>query len=74
PALTGAARRDSILQARRVAFVLDSVEAEGKIPAAAIGQLRRALSQGATGMQAIARQFGFGGGGGPLPRRDRHRH
>lgn len=62
--LTGAALRDSILQARRVQVVLDSVEAEGKIPAAAIAQLRRALSQGATGMQAIARQFGFGGGGG----------
>ncbi|WKW10932.1 hypothetical protein Strain138_000165 [Pseudogemmatithrix spongiicola] len=64
PALRGAALRDSVLQARRVAFVLDSVEAEGKIPAPAIAQLRRALSQGATGMQAIARQFGFGGGGG----------
>jgi hypothetical protein len=64
PALKGAALRDSILQARRVAAVLDSVEAEGKIPAPAIQQLRRALAQGATGMQAIARQFGFGGGGG----------
>lgn len=62
--LRGAALRDSILQARRMAAVLDSVEAEGKIPAPAIAQLRRALSQGATGMQAIARQFGFGGGGG----------
>jgi hypothetical protein len=64
PALRGAALRDSINQARRVAVVLDSIEAEGKIPAPAIAMLRRALSQGATGMQAIARQFGFGGGGG----------
>jgi photosystem II stability/assembly factor-like uncharacterized protein len=64
PALRGAALRDSIVQARRVNFVLDSVAAEGRIPAAAIEQLRRALAQGATGMQAIARQFGFGGGGG----------
>jgi hypothetical protein len=64
PALTGAALRDSVLQARRMAFVLDSVQAEGKIPAPAMEMLRRSLAQGATGMQAIARQFGFGGGGG----------
>jgi hypothetical protein len=64
PALTGAALRDSILQARRVSQVLDSVAAEGRIPAPAIGQLRAALTGGATGMQAIARQFGFGRGGG----------
>jgi len=64
PALTGAALRDSVLQARRVNVVLDSVAAEGRIPAPAIAQLRAALAQGATGMQAIARQFGFGGGGG----------
>ncbi|MBA3854045.1 MAG: hypothetical protein C0503_06490 [Gemmatimonas sp.] len=64
PALRGAALRDSINQARRVVVVLDSVEAEGKIPAPAMAMLRRALTGGATGMQAIARQFGFGGGGG----------
>lgn len=64
PALTGAALRDSILQARRVTAVLDSVAAEGKIPAPMIAMLRNALSGSTGGMQAIARQLGFGGGGG----------
>ena len=63
-ALRGAALRDSILQARRVTVVLDSIEAEGKFPKPALDQLRRSMEGGATGMQNIARAFGFGGGGG----------
>ncbi len=64
PALQGAALRDSILQARRVIAVLDSVEAAGTIPKPAVDMIRRNLAGGTTGMQAMARAFGFGGGGG----------
>lgn len=63
-ALTGAALRDSILQARRVAAALDSIERAGNVPAPALAMIRRALGQGAQGMNQIAQQFGFGGGGG----------
>ena len=51
--LRGAALRDSINQARRVTVVLDSIEAEGKIPAPALAMLRRALTQGATGRNGV---------------------
>ena len=63
-ALTGAALRDSILQARRVEVALDSIEKEGSVPKATLDMIRRNLSGGAQGMQAMARAFGFGGGGG----------
>jgi hypothetical protein len=63
-ALAGAALRDSILQARRMTAALDSIERAGNVPAPALNMIRRALGQGAQGMNQIAQQFGFGGGGG----------
>jgi hypothetical protein len=63
-ALTGAALRDSILQARHVAVALDSIEKAGTVPKAALDMIRRNLEGGAQGMQQMARAFGFGGGGG----------
>ena len=63
-ALTGAALRDSILQARHMEVALDSIEKEGSVPKATLDMIRRNLSGGAQGLQAMARAFGFGGGGG----------
>src|SRR5690606_34305378 len=57
PALTGAALRDSILQARRTVAALDSIEAAGKVPKPALDMIRRSLTGGAMGMQAMARAF-----------------
>ena len=63
-ALKGAALRDSILQARRMAAAFDSIEKAGTVPKPALDMIRRNMAQGAQGMQAMARAFGFGGGGG----------
>lgn len=63
-ALTGAALRDSILQARRIATALDSIERAGTVPKPALDMIRRNIEGGTQGMQAMARAFGFGGGGG----------
>lgn len=63
-ALRGAALRDSVLQARRMAVAFDSIEKAGTVPKPALDMIRRNMEQGAQGMQAMARAFGFGGGGG----------
>ncbi len=62
-ALTPAGLRDSIVQARRIAFVLDSLEKSGSIAPATISRLRAAASGGnLQGLQGLL--GGFGGGGG----------
>lgn len=63
-ALTGAALRDSIVQARRTIAALDSIEKAGTVPKPALDMIRRNMDGGAQGMQAMARAFGFGGAGG----------
>ena len=63
-ALKGAALRDSITQARRLVVAFDSIEKAGNVPKPALDMIRRNMEQGAQGMQAMARAFGFGGGGG----------
>ncbi len=66
PPLSPAQLRDSIQQAQRTTFVLDSLEKDGTIPANLIAQARTAMSQGAAGIQALmgGGGGGFGGGGG----------
>ncbi|MEX2182516.1 MAG: hypothetical protein WD771_10770 [Gemmatimonadaceae bacterium] len=64
PALRGAALRDSILAARRMATALDSIERTGSVPKPALDLIRQNLEGGVQGTQAIARAFGFAGGGG----------
>ncbi|HET7186991.1 MAG TPA: hypothetical protein VFI52_02495 [Gemmatimonadaceae bacterium] len=62
PALTPAGVRDSIVQARRIAFVIDSLDKAGTLPKETIDRLRTATAGGNT--QGLAQMFGFGGGGG----------
>jgi hypothetical protein len=61
-ALTPAGVRDSIVQARRIAFVLDSLEKAGTLPKAMVIRMRDANATG--GLQAMAQLLGAGGGGG----------
>ncbi|HET8770714.1 MAG TPA: hypothetical protein VFM71_07005 [Gemmatimonadaceae bacterium] len=68
PALTGAALRDSIMQARKTVAALDSIEKAGTVPKKALDMIRKNLEGGTQGMQAMARAFGFGGGGRGGPR------
>lgn len=63
-ALAGAALRDSVLNARRMAAAFDSIEKAGTVPKPALDMIRRNLEGGTQGMQAMARAFGFAGGGG----------
>ena len=63
-ALKGAALRDSLMQARKMATAFDSIEAAGTVPKPALDMIRRNMEGGAQGQQALARAFGFGGGGG----------
>lgn len=63
-ALTGAALRDSILAARRMATSLDSIEKAGTVPKPALDLIRKNIEGGTQGMQAMARAFGFAAGGG----------
>lgn len=63
-ALTGAALRDSILAARRMATSLDSIEKAGTVPKPALDLIRKNIEGGMQGMQAMARAFGFAAGGG----------
>ena len=62
PALTPAGLRDSVVQARRMAFVFDSLEKAGTIPKPMLDRVREAMVSGNT--QSIAALFGGGGGGG----------
>lgn len=67
-ALTGAALRDSINQARRQVRVLDSIVAADSTMKPTVERIRTALAGGAAAMQNMARQMmgGAGGaGGGP---------
>ena len=67
-ALTGAALRDSVNQARRQVRVLDSIVAADSMMKPTVERIRAALAGGAAGMQNMARQMmgGAGGaGGGP---------
>lgn len=59
--LSPAARRDSILQARRVEQVFDSLKAEGTMPAPMLDRLKENMLSGNT--QGLFRAFGGGGGG-----------
>ena len=60
--LSPAGLRDSIVQARRMAVVLDSLDAAGALPKPMIEQLRTAIATGNTAqMQQL---LGAGGGGG----------
>jgi photosystem II stability/assembly factor-like uncharacterized protein len=66
PALTGAALRDSINQARRQARVFDSITAADSTMKPTVEMMRRAMAGGPAGMQNMARQLmGGGAGGGP---------
>ncbi|MCY7379351.1 MAG: hypothetical protein LH467_08465 [Gemmatimonadaceae bacterium] len=60
PALSPAGVRDSIVQARRTAFVLDSLEKDGTVPKEALERLRSATAGGS--VQGLAQLFGGGGG------------
>ncbi|MEO7714349.1 MAG: hypothetical protein ABIV10_15665 [Gemmatimonadaceae bacterium] len=61
-ALSPAGVRDSIVQARRTAFVLDSLEKAGTVPKEALERLRSATAGGS--VQGLAQLFGGGGGRG----------
>jgi len=60
-ALTPSGVRDSIVQARRIAFVIDSLDKAGTLPKETIARLRTAAGGGA---QGLAQALGGGGGGG----------
>ncbi len=60
--LSPAGRRDSVVQARRIAFVIDSLDKAGTFPKAMIDRLRTATAGG--DLQGLAQMFGGLGGGG----------
>ena len=62
PPLSPAGIRDSVVQARRTAFVLDSLEKAGTVPKEALERLRSATAGGS--VQGLAQLFAGGGGGG----------
>ena len=64
-ALTGAALRDSINQARRQVRVLDSIVAADSTMKPTVERIRAALAGGPAGMQNMARAMMGGAGGGP---------
>jgi hypothetical protein len=61
-ALSPAGVRDSIVQARRIAVVLDSLDKAGTFPKETIDRLRTATAGG--NLQGLAQLFGGGGGSG----------
>lgn len=68
-ALSPAGVRDSILQARRIAFVLDSLDNTGTVPKETLDRIRAATAGGT--LQGLAQLFGGGGGGGGFGGRSR---
>jgi hypothetical protein len=62
PPLSPAGVRDSIVQARRIAFVIDSLDKAATLPKEMIDRLRTATAGGS--LQGLAQLFGGGGGGG----------
>ncbi|HET9013037.1 MAG TPA: hypothetical protein VFN38_14520, partial [Gemmatimonadaceae bacterium] len=61
PPLTPAGVRDSIVQARRIAFVIDSLDKAGTLPKETLARLRTATAGG--NVQGLGQLFGGGGGG-----------
>jgi photosystem II stability/assembly factor-like uncharacterized protein len=61
-ALSPAGVRDSIINARKLATLLDSVEKEGTLPKSTVDRIRAVMASG-EGIQALF-PGGFGGGGG----------
>lgn len=62
PSLSPAGLRDSVVQARRMAFVFDSLEKAGTMPKPMLDRVREAMVSG--NQQALVAMFGGGGGGG----------
>jgi hypothetical protein len=60
-ALSPSEKRDSIVQARRVTFVADSLEKAGTLPAPMIARIKTAAASG--DQAALMQIFGFGRGG-----------
>ena len=61
PALSPAGLRDSVVQARRMTFVFDSLEKAGTIPKDMLDRIRSAMTSGNT--QGLLAMFGGGGAG-----------
>jgi hypothetical protein len=61
PPLSPSGVRDSIVQSRRVAFVIDSLDKAGTLPKETIDRLRTATAGG--NVQGLAQLFGGGSGG-----------
>jgi len=60
--LSPAARRDSVVQARRFAFIVDSLEGAAALPRPLLAQFRTAVTTGNS--QRLQQLLGSGGGGG----------
>jgi len=60
-ALSPSEKRDSVVQARRMAFVADSLEKAGTLPAPLIARIKTAAASG--DQAALMQIFGFGRGG-----------
>jgi hypothetical protein len=60
-ALSPSEKRDSVVQARRIAFVADSLEKAGTLPAPMIARIKAAAASG--DQAALFQIFGFGRGG-----------
>ncbi len=62
--LSPAQRRDSVVNARRVIAVVDSLVKANALPAAMADRVKAAASGGQTAMQELMASMGAGGGGG----------
>jgi hypothetical protein len=63
--LSPSQRRDSVIAARRTAFVFDSLEKAGTMPKASLDRIRQTIASG--DLAAFFRGGGGGGGGGGRP-------
>jgi len=61
-ALSPSEKRDSVVQARRMVFVADSLEKAGTLPAPLVARIKTAAASG--DQAALTQVFGFGRGGG----------